>query len=431
MKKLVTAIIFLLITVPFIPCQEVFFRIIEDSPAWGGSFYRKDNIKTTIKKNEIVKGKDFFISRIDEKKCFVSEIENSNYNADVVQSNMLVPAYTSDLFDDSWITPPDSDSKWLIDYYLQVLLSKNRDTFYEFEYDFIDSWNKAIEENENNMYYEKQEWYEGVCESDISCLYIFQTGISTGGFLRKNRFLIKNIANINNGYKVTVIDCTLVGGNSYAPDHKNTIAFSTDRSFFDLLLIRDNDYMDMYLDTLENHLATFVYVNGTVVNMLKTLLKTNNCDLSNIKLPQRANGSMDYPPPLDMTNYKATHRVLENLRLRDAANTGSKVVTTLPKDAEVQVVEKGSAATINDITAPWVKVVSSTGYTGWCFSGYLEEIKIQPPEIPAIGVEIEKQTRAEKTDAEENSKPARLWLIVVAVVMAGGVAVFLAVKRKR
>jgi len=48
------------------------------------------------------------------------------------------------------------------------------------------------------------------------------------------------------------------------------------------------------------------------------------------------------------------------------------VVTTLPKGTEVQIFETGPNATIDNITASWVKVVSSTGFTGCCFSGYLE-----------------------------------------------------------
>ncbi|MDR1306700.1 MAG: SH3 domain-containing protein [Treponema sp.] len=90
--------------------------------------------------------------------------------------------------------------------------------------------------------------------------------------------------------------------------------------------------------------------------------------------PRSADSESDNPP-LDMSNYSTTHRTLDNLRLRDAANTSSRLVTTLPKDTEIQVIETGSSTTIDGITAPWVKIISSTGYTGWCFSGYLEEVK--------------------------------------------------------
>jgi hypothetical protein len=82
----------------------------------------------------------------------------------------------------------------------------------------------------------------------------------------------------------------------------------------------------------------------------------------------------DSPPPIDMSGYRTTHTVLENLRLRDNPDTAGKLVTTLEKDTQVQVIETGKNATIDGITAPWVKVLSNTGYSGWCFSGYLQAI---------------------------------------------------------
>jgi len=67
----------------------------------------------------------------------------------------------------------------------------------------------------------------------------------------------------------------------------------------------------------------------------------------------------------------ATHRTKENLRLRENYNTSSNVVTTMLKGTEVQIFETGPNDTIDGITAPWVRVVSGTGFVGWCFSGYL------------------------------------------------------------
>jgi hypothetical protein len=78
--------------------------------------------------------------------------------------------------------------------------------------------------------------------------------------------------------------------------------------------------------------------------------------------------------PLDMAGYTTSHITLDNLRLRDSPDTSAAVVTTLLQGADVQILETGAAATIDGITAPWVKVLSSSGYTGWCFSGYLEPI---------------------------------------------------------
>jgi len=104
-------------------------------------------------------------NHIDGKYCFVSEIEYSDYGRYIVRTDMLVPAYTVSLFNDSLTSMPDPDSKWLLDYYLHALMSENRDSFYEFEYDFIDSWNKAREESISTGRYlfdGDEEWYEEV-----------------------------------------------------------------------------------------------------------------------------------------------------------------------------------------------------------------------------------------------------------------------------
>jgi uncharacterized protein YgiM (DUF1202 family) len=61
-----------------------------------------------------------------------------------------------------------------------------------------------------------------------------------------------------------------------------------------------------------------------------------------------------------------------NLRLRESAIVTAQPIATLRKGTIVKVIEKGKVQTINGITAPWVKITTSDGYTGWCFSGYLE-----------------------------------------------------------
>ncbi len=84
---------------------------------------------------------------------------------------------------------------------------------------------------------------------------------------------------------------------------------------------------------------------------------------------------------LDTESYKTTHHTTDNLRLREKATTTSLIVTTLNKGTAVQVLETGVIQTVDGISAPWVKVLSETGYTGWCFSGYLAEDFSLPPVI--------------------------------------------------
>jgi hypothetical protein len=72
---------------------------------------------------------------------------------------------------------------------------------------------------------------------------------------------------------------------------------------------------------------------------------------------------------------KMTHYVTENLKLRNDANLSSSIITILPKFSSLIILETGEIETIDGITAPWIKILSHTGNTGWCFSGYVEQIE--------------------------------------------------------
>ncbi|MDR0321639.1 MAG: hypothetical protein LBI28_09065 [Treponema sp.] len=287
MKK-IWLIIILLIPVQFMAGQDLLFRVIEDAPAWNyphSSTKTRENARIVIGKDEIVRGRMIRSVKdtIDGREYLMSVIMYNNREYEM-QSDKLVPAETNSFFDDSWITT--EGEYWIQAGYLDVLGSRNRDTFYNVERDYIDSYN--ILKNANM--YILEEWYEVTNVS--TCFEINQINLLAGGFVMR-AFWITNIININSGYKVTVFDLSFgqiySRGNSY---FYNPIPFPDDRRSYDLLLIRDNDYIEMYLDTPENHLATFVKVNKDVVDMLNTLLRTNTCDLSGItSLPRRADGS--------------------------------------------------------------------------------------------------------------------------------------------
>jgi hypothetical protein len=104
------------------------------------------------------------------------------------------------------------------------------------------------------------------------------------------------------------------------------------------------------------------------------------------------------------------------------------LVTTLQKDTEVQVLETGSSTTIDGITAPWVKILSSTGYTGWCFSGYLEEL----PKVEVLSTQTE-TTETENvvvTSSQDNAIPFYLIFGGIAIVAIAGVVVFLLLRKR-
>jgi hypothetical protein len=92
-------------------------------------------------------------------------------------------------------------------------------------------------------------------------------------------------------------------------------------------------------------------------------------DVKNIRLEY----AMDALFPVDTSDFKASHRTIDNLRLRYRPTTEDRTITTLKKDTTVQILDlENNKETIDGITAPWARVLTQTGYIGWCFSGYLE-----------------------------------------------------------
>jgi len=69
-----------------------------------------------------------------------------------------------------------------------------------------------------------------------------------------------------------------------------------------------------------------------------------------------------------------THYIIDNLRLRDDNNLSASIITTLPQNTAIRILETGNVETIDGITAPWIKVISETGFIGWCFYGYVRQL---------------------------------------------------------
>ena len=103
---------------------------------------------------------------------------------------------------------------------------------------------------------------------------------------------------------------------------------------------------------------------------------------------------------VDMSDFRPTHITATRLRLRDNPTTTSSIITTLDVGIEVQAWETGHMATIDGITAPWVRILNSDGFTGWAFSGYLEAVYVPVPvaETPVIEVPEEIPVAASPTE---------------------------------
>jgi hypothetical protein len=289
-----------------------------------------------------------------------------------------------------------------------------------------------IEELNNSIVYD--EYFEGWWRyrTLADCLVITQAALSIGPFNNIGLWII-DTKKIDGGYQITVQgDLKFMElekeQTSYLKLHFPIPSYSTKKTFR-LLFVRDNDYMDVYLENTTSKLATFVLVEPVIVKQLNKLLSDNSVDIQQIiSWPRRADGSMDYPPPTDMSRYTPTHKTLDSLRIRDNPNTTSLLVATLQKDTGVQVIETGTSTSIDGITAPWVKILSSTGYTGWCFSGYLEELPNS--EVSSTQTEATETENVVVTSSQENTIPFYLIFGGIAIVGIAGVVVFLLLRKR-
>jgi hypothetical protein len=121
-----------------------------------------------------------------------------------------------------------------------------------------------------------------------------------------------------------------------------------------------------------------------------------------------------------------SHTLTSNLRLRTKPGTSAAVEDTLPEGSGVYVLQTGDSATIDGITAPWVYVAAQNVKQGWCFSGYLEEVREEPePAAAAQDALPETQTDGE---AENSGIPP-------AALIGGGIiviaALFALIRRKK
>ena len=153
----------------------------------------------------------------------------------------------------------------------------------------------------------------------------------------------------DNFYKSNAMDkfFTIRNNNRYWKDDQSVI------SFYEL-------FSSASYKTLPEPLQRLREAYETILRTLK--IQQDNTYLTNISV---------ISPQLE---FQKTHITTDNLRLRERSSANSPTIIILPKGVDVQVIGIDEfETTIDGITAPWVRVTTSDGIVGWCFSGYLRE----------------------------------------------------------
>jgi len=288
--------------------EDINFRIIKNTPVWQDSFYTSDRILFELPKDTIVVGVSGAL--IDgnyerDRTPFQDFIYNDEEYTTYIES--LVPDGTDNLFPKELITGNISNTKkhLIFSYYLEALYVKNRDVIFNQDTLF---WEWFVKQPAREPYEERDKWWKFVQILYDNNFLIYNTTLMlTNEPYYTLDLLVKNIRKHEKSYYVNV---KMRDEKRYHYLHevdnplwKNTpiskIPKPSQREFFDLIIVPDGDYLDVYVDDYNTHFVTFVYVDKQLMEELKNLIKGSNVDLTRISWPRRADGSMDYKPPIN------------------------------------------------------------------------------------------------------------------------------------
>ena len=370
--------------------QEIQWKVIDDAVLYE---YNVANAPQSeqVKKNDIVIGKykrSFFQPRLNE----IGDVYYKG-RAWCISADKLIPTTTEELFS-SKITERGNIT---LPYYYFEIMSKQEPEI------FMNMMKSHIETLRGEWYSTKEALEEIIALSGKEQLAIRNTFI----FMKANYqqyywFFVEKIQKLNDGYKC---EGFISMRNGYGYKGSNIfINNPTQGNYTTLLILFDGDYINVYEDSKDKLLMTYVITDKKTYAEFNNLIVTGKCDLSKVTWPRHADGTCDYdgeikPPRFNFSDIKVnsvqslessnvvpnkTMIVSENLKLRSRENTYTQVLTVMEAGTRVKILELGKFEVIDDIGNYWMKVEVQEGAkdrdgkpiregtVGWCFGGYLE-----------------------------------------------------------
>ena len=282
-----------------------------------------------------------------------------------------------------------TEKRWIYSFYQQFLLGYPRETLFDHEPFWRDDFTEFAWRTDLDLAINP--WYRAVSPTtfDIRDNLILMENIYA------RRFIHFAVAGWHEDADAIILSVICVNMNYNTDLQNRLINRFGEGGTYRLTLKIDGDYMDVFVDDDGQLVATLIGVDDYFATAVEDFFHDETkADLSRIIWPRRADGSMDFPPPegasltfraddkergelaepIRPRDRQSRSQTTDRLRVRENPDASSAIVTTLDTGTEVQVLETGNLETIGGITAPWVKVLSANGFTGWAFSGYLESL---------------------------------------------------------
>jgi hypothetical protein len=303
--------------------EDIYFKVIETTPAWKEiNFPKPDNISGKIQEGSKVIGEGGvkFSSLKGVYEGIPFQIIRYNNEDMLIYANSVIPLETQDLFEKELLYSPE---KTLVSsVYLNAFQPAKRDIIYlqnKAAWDEYIAWIKADYGQEDD------DWWAYYGAPDI--LILTQTTLTFESNIKADSdLLIKSIKKNKDGYVITVKKIIIEG---YKQDYDKYWKWPNPKKheFFNILLIPDGDFVDLYLENKNNLIDTFVFVNKEFMTQLNNLKYDRPVDLTNIKWPRRADGSMNYSSSVSATDINNTE---------ETENTDNNAIAKFAKEKPVK-----------------------------------------------------------------------------------------------
>ena len=247
-------------------------------------------------------------------------------------------------------------------YYYDVLKARNYEKIFEYEPYWLISDDNTYDwtDHFNPCYLTLTKTYGTIVYKDKSASFLITNVTRTAENLYRIKIYVNEKHKSYEGYDPRFYD----GANIY--------------------LKYDGDYVDVYINSFNDKIDTFVISSYNVREALRYTTYEYYDEIKDITWPRHADGTCDYETAVRLQSGKR-YRVSDNLRLRSSGSTAGKPVVTIGKGTQVKVIAVGAEQTIDGITSNWVQVevqagakdrdgkAIAAGTVGWCFGGYLTE----------------------------------------------------------
>ncbi|WP_037571505.1 SH3 domain-containing protein, partial [Spirochaeta cellobiosiphila] len=311
------------------------------------------------------------------------------------------------------LPPRITSAFWIASYYIPMLNYKEywqiKDLLFRKEIGWH-TWEEKVDRNveDAQSYLEDHPWYKG-----FTTLYIFFNELTIIGsstpYKETSNIFIDDLKSKYNKYTYKISGISN-GSSNYDSDFQPCyLSLYNHPTPYDLIFVQDGDYLDMYIDSVNEDNHIFTYARGTkeMAQEIEHFVSREAYDPSKIIWPRHADGTSDYDRDIILNHTTGySYLTLQNCNLLESPTLNSKAITELNKDEVLTIIQQGKEELIEGVQSHWLKVITDDNEQGWVYGGNVslndavskteqEQYKKEHDDLVKLTSKIEKQIERE------------------------------------